>query len=99
MCIRDSPGGSSTEEQRSQPTCGAKSLWAAVLLLAVSSVLTARCGDARTSPPWPQQKSLAAAPFLIFIQALKKLQTFPGDLFARGFDLSPDGGGARDDLH
>src|SRR5436190_14617881 len=66
------PRGSSTEEQRSQPACGAKTLRAAGLLsvAGVGSVLTARCGDARTSPPWPQPKSLAAAPFLIFSQAL-----------------------------
>ena len=67
------PGGSSTEEQRSQPACGAKTLRAAGLLAVagVGSVLTARCGDARTSPPWPQPKSLAAAPFPIFRQALQ----------------------------
>src|SRR5215204_4057161 len=66
------PGGSSTEEQRSQPACGAKTLRAAGLLPVgfVGSVLTARCGDARTSPPRPQPKSLAAAPFPIFRQAL-----------------------------
>src|SRR5215203_6597984 len=66
------PGGSSTEEQRSQPACGAKTLREAVLLAVagVGSVLTARCGDARTSPPWPHPKSLAAAPFLVFRQAL-----------------------------
>src|SRR5215212_1721436 len=52
------PGGSSTEEQRSQPACGAKTLRAAGLLPVgfVGSVLTARCGDARTSPPRPQPK-------------------------------------------
>src|SRR5436190_21940329 len=66
------PRGSSTEEQRSQPACGEKPLRAAGLLAVagVGSVLTARCGDARTSPPWPQPKSLAAAPFPIFRQAL-----------------------------
>src|SRR5215218_2653020 len=65
------PCGSSTEEQRSQPACGPKTLRAAGLLSAgfVGSVLTARCGDARTSPPRPQPKSLAAAPFPIFSQA------------------------------
>jgi hypothetical protein len=62
------PRGSSTEEQRSQPACGAKTLRAAGLLTVacVGSALTARCGDARTSPPCPQPKSLAAAPFPIF---------------------------------
>src|SRR5215216_2316851 len=65
--------GSLTEEQRSQPACGAKTLRAAGLLSVgfVGSVLTARCGDARTSPPRPQPKSLAAAPFPIFRQALR----------------------------
>src|SRR5215212_141797 len=65
--------GSSTEEQRSQPACGAKTLRAAGLLAVgfIGSVLTARCGDARTSPPRPQQKSLAAALFLVFRQALR----------------------------
>src|SRR5215218_8897471 len=69
------PGGSSTEEQRSQPACGMQTLRAAVLLAlaGVGSVLTARCGDARTSPPWPQPKSLAAAPFLIFRLALRAI--------------------------
>src|SRR5436190_18839417 len=66
------PRGSSTEEQRSQPACGAITLRAAGLLPVgfVGSVLTARCGDARTSPPRPQSKSLAAAPFPIFSQTL-----------------------------
>jgi len=66
------PRGSSTEEQRSQAACGEKTLRAAALLPVgfVGSVLTARCGDARTSPPRPQPKSLAAAPFPIFSQAL-----------------------------
>ena len=68
------PCGSSTEEQRSQPACGAKTLRAAGLLSVgfVGSVLTARCGDARTSPPRPQPKPLAAAPFPIFSQALMR---------------------------
>jgi len=38
----------------------------------VGSVLTARCGEAPTSPPWQQPKSLAAAPRAIFRQALKE---------------------------
>src|SRR5215204_7388026 len=73
------PGGSSTEEQRSQPARGEKTLRAAGLLAVagVGSVLTARCGDAQTSPPWPQPKSLAAAPFLIFRQALRNRGTRP----------------------
>ena len=68
------PQRSLTEEQRSQPAFSAKTLRAAGLLPVafVGSVLTARCGDARTSPPWPQSKSLAAAPFPIFSQALKR---------------------------
>jgi len=37
----------------------------------VGSVLTARVGDARTSPPWPQPKSLAAGPRAIFGHALR----------------------------
>ena len=37
----------------------------------VGSVLTAPCGDARTSPPCPWPKSLAAAPLTIFRQALR----------------------------
>ncbi len=36
----------------------------------VGSFLTARCGDARNSPPWPQPKSLAAAPLVVSKQAL-----------------------------
>src|SRR5437016_4877997 len=58
------PCGSSTEEQRSQTTFCTKTLWAAVLLsfARVSSVGTARFGDAPPSPPWPKPKSLAAAP-------------------------------------
>ncbi|MBM3841106.1 MAG: Gfo/Idh/MocA family oxidoreductase [Verrucomicrobia bacterium] len=64
--------GSSTEEQRSQAAFGAKTLRAAGLLsvACVGSVLTARVGDARTSPPWPQPKSLAAGPRAIFGHAL-----------------------------
>jgi len=38
----------------------------------VGSVLTARVGDARTSPPWPQPKSLAAGPRAIFGHALSE---------------------------
>src|SRR5436190_20079162 len=66
------PRGSPTEEQRSQRACCAKTLRAAGLLAVgcVGSVLTARCGDARTSPPCPRPKSLAAAPLIVFRQAL-----------------------------
>jgi L-rhamnose mutarotase len=66
------PGGSSTEEQRSQTAFSAKTLRAAGLLpmACVGSAVTARCGDAPASPPWPRPKSLAAAPFRIFRQAL-----------------------------
>ena len=66
------PAVSVTEEQRSQAAFSAKTLRAAVLLAAacVGSVVTARCGDAPTSPPWPHPKCLAAGPFSIFRQAL-----------------------------
>src|SRR6266849_1035695 len=68
------PGGSSTEEQRSQTAFSPKTLRAAGLLpvAGVGSFLTARCGDARNSPPWPQPKSLAAAPLVVSKQALSK---------------------------
>src|SRR5712664_1533660 len=67
------PGGSSTEEQRSQTAFSPKTLRAAGLLsvAGVGSFLTARCGDARNSPPWPQPKSLAAAPLVVSKQALR----------------------------
>src|SRR5216683_2843114 len=66
------PGGSSTEEQRSQTAFSPKTLRAPGLLslAGVGSVVTARCGDASTSPPWPQPKSLAAAPLVVSKQAL-----------------------------
>ncbi len=66
------PGGSSTEEQRSQTAFSPKTLRAAGLLsvAGVGSFLTARCGDARNSPPWPPPKSLAAAPLVVSKQAL-----------------------------
>src|SRR5713226_3106241 len=72
------PGGSSTEEQRSQAAFSAKTLRAAGLLAAacVGSDLTARCGDARSSPPWPQPKSLAAGPHAILRQALSSFDVF-----------------------
>jgi len=58
------PQRSVSEEQRSQTAFCAKTLRAAGLLSAacVGSALTARCGDARAEPPWPQSKSLAAGP-------------------------------------
>jgi hypothetical protein len=60
------------EEQRGQTAFPAKTLWAAGLLpvTSVGSVVTAHCGDAPTSPPWPQPKFLAAAPLVVFKQAL-----------------------------
>src|SRR6266516_2618288 len=50
------PGGSSTEEQRNQAAFCPSTLRAAGLLAVgcVGSVLTAHCGDARTSPPCPR---------------------------------------------
>jgi len=67
------PQRSLTEEQRSQTAFSAKTLRAAGLLsvACVGSPVTARCGDAPGSPPWPQPKSLAAGPHAIFRQALK----------------------------
>src|SRR5260370_11673686 len=69
------PGGSSTEEQRSQTAFSAKTLRAAGLLpvAGVDSFLTARSGDARVSPPWAQPKSLAAAPLVVSKQALSRI--------------------------
>src|SRR5947209_6543738 len=72
------PGGSSTEEQRSQTAFSAKTLRAAGLLsvAGVDSFLTARRGDARNSPPWPQPKSLAAVPLVVSKQALTAFLSF-----------------------
>src|SRR5215472_5604141 len=75
------PGGSSTEEPnvglaiRSQTAFSAKTLRAAGLLsvACVGSAVTARYGDAPASPPRPRPKSLAAARFRIFRQALTVL--------------------------
>src|SRR4030095_8760258 len=66
------PKGSVTEEQRRQRGFGAKTLRAAVLLsrAGVGSAVTARCGDAPASPPWPRPKPHAAGPIAIFRQAL-----------------------------
>src|SRR5216683_145909 len=73
------PGESSTEEQRSQTAFSAKTLRAAGLLsvAGVGSVVTARCGDASTSPPWPQPKSLAAAPLVVSKQAPREMAKIP----------------------
>src|SRR5258708_39191396 len=60
---------------RSQTAFSAKTLRAAGLLsvAGVGSLLTARCGDARNSPPWPQPTSLAAAPLVVSKQALREV--------------------------
>src|SRR5262245_50303838 len=81
------PGGSSTEEQRSQPAFSAKTLRAAGLLAVacVGPTVTARCGDAPASPPWPRPKSLAAAPFRIFRQALRDRAEITSDFSAPEF--------------
>ena len=52
----------------------AKTLRAADLLptARVGSAVTARCGDAPASPPWPSPKSLAAGPHGVFKQALSQ---------------------------
>ena len=57
---------------RDQMAFCAKTLRAARLLsvAGVGSLLTARFGDARNSPPWPRPKSAAAGPLFILIQAL-----------------------------
>src|SRR5216684_7011307 len=72
------PQRSVTEEQRSQAAFCPKTLRAAGLLpvARVGSFLTARCGDARNSPPWPRPKSLAAGLLLILKQALSDRNTF-----------------------
>ena len=59
--------------QRGQRGFPSKTLRAAGLLKPdfVVAGLTARCGDARPAPPRPAPKSLAAAPFPIFSQALR----------------------------
>ena len=64
-----------SEGQRSQTGFCPKTLRAAGLLpvACVGSFLTARCGDARNSPPWPRPKSLAAGPLPILKQALMLL--------------------------
>src|SRR5438552_17088013 len=71
------PQRSLTEEQRSQPAFSAKTLRAAGILsvACVGSDLTARCGDARSSPSWPRSKSLAAGPHAILKQALRLIAT------------------------
>ncbi len=73
--------GSVTEEQRSPAAFSAKTRRAAGLLAAarVGSAVTARCGDAPASPPWPQPKSFAAGPHAILKQALRVIVVM--DLF------------------
>src|SRR5439155_21920330 len=68
------PCGSLTEEQRSQTVFSVKTLRASSLLpvACVGSAVTARCGDAPASPPWPQSKSLAAAPLRVFKRAVSR---------------------------
>ena len=51
--------------------------------------LTARCGDARPAPPPPAPKSLAAAPFPIFREALKRFR-FPS-VFVESLKLNQTG--------
>ncbi len=72
----NTPGGSSAEEQRRRPALAAKTLRAARLLPLGYVVTggTARSGDASPAPPRPKPKSLAAAPFPIFRQALRRLR-------------------------
>jgi hypothetical protein len=103
----NTPGGSSTEEQRRQTAFAQKTLREAGLLpvAGVGSVVTARCGDAPTSQsaqyescplcglPWPQPKSSASEPLVVFKQALRPppfqnlLIYAPG---LRGFPLAVD---------
>jgi transposase len=68
--------GSVTEEQQRPTGLGAKTLRAAVLLSVgfVGSVLTARSGDARTSPPRPPPKSPAAGHLPFFRPAPRFLR-------------------------
>ena len=72
------PCGSSTEEQQSRAAFCPSTLRAAGLLAVdcVGSVLTAHCGDAPASPPCPRPKSLAAAPRVVFKQALRLRAAF-----------------------
>src|SRR5579872_5337286 len=67
------PAGGCDRGATKPAALGAKTLRAAALLALarVGSFLTARCGDARNSPPWPPPKSLAAGPLLISKQALR----------------------------
>jgi len=66
------PQRSVTDEQRSQRVVSPKTLRAAGLLpmACVGSAVTARCGDAPASPPWPPPISLAAGPLWVFGRAL-----------------------------
>ena len=65
---------------RSQTAFSAKTLRAAGLLsvAGVGSVVTARCGALRAATaPWPQPKSLAAAPLVVSKQALRNSPVNP----------------------
>jgi hypothetical protein len=77
--------GFSTKEQRSQAAVGSQTLRAAGLLAVgcVGSVVTARYGDAPSSPPCPPPKSLAAAPLAIFGQALRHVDPGSQSAIAR----------------
>jgi len=69
-----SPQGGCDRGATKPAALGAKTLRAAGLLplARVGSFLTARCGDARNSPPGPSPKSLAAGPLPILKQALRE---------------------------
>ena len=72
------------KEQQSPAAFCAKTLRAAGLLpvAGVGSVVTARCGDAPTSPPCPPSQSLAAGPCAIFRRALRaRLKIRRGPVF------------------
>ena len=94
----DPRSGAVTEEQRSQPAFSAKTLRAAVLLSAarVGEAVTARCGDAPASPPWPQPKSLAAGPHGIFRQALSRTNSVAKNSSASTPARSPVESGPHD---
>lgn len=72
--------GAVTEAQRIQMAFCATTLRTAVLLAAsvVGSDLTARCGDARSSPPRLPPKSLAAGLLVVFKKALILILVFNG---------------------
>jgi Putative transposase len=72
------PQRSVTDEQRSQRAVSAKTLRAAGLLpvACVGLAVTAHCGDAPPSPPWPPPKSLAAGPLWVVGRALNYLGAY-----------------------